>query len=97
MQEEPRGILSRLLGVAPSSAGSIVIYLSVCVCVCVCVSEFCGWETGSDRKQKCPRSVSAAACRLARTGQSGEEDMGRGPSAGWLLLLFLIPAQCLHT
>lgn len=33
VQEEPRGILSRLLGVAPSSAGSIVIYLSVCVYV----------------------------------------------------------------
>lgn len=44
MQEEPRGILSGLLGVAQSSAGSIVIYLPVCVYV----SEFCGWETGSE-------------------------------------------------
>lgn len=34
VQEEPRGILSGLLGVARSSAGSTVIYLSVCVCVC---------------------------------------------------------------
>lgn len=33
VQEEPRGIVSRLLGVAQSSAGSIVIYLSVCVYV----------------------------------------------------------------
>lgn len=44
VQEGPRGILSRLLGVARPSAGSIVIYLSVCVYV----SEFCGWEPGSE-------------------------------------------------
>ena len=37
VQEEPRGVLSLLLGVAESPAGSIVIYLCVCVCVCVCV------------------------------------------------------------
>lgn len=30
VQEEPRGILSKLLGVAQSPAGSMVIYLCVC-------------------------------------------------------------------
>lgn len=37
MQEEPRGILSKLLGVVQPSAGSMVIYL--CVCVCSVVGE----------------------------------------------------------
>lgn len=39
VQEEPRGILSKLLGVVQPSAGSMVIYL------CVCVQ--CGWGAGS--------------------------------------------------
>lgn len=95
MQEEPRAILSQLLGVAQSSAGSIVIYLSVCVCA----SEFSAvgrLDLSESRSTHALWAVQPAAWTVQ--GQSGEEDRGQRPlclvAAGALLSLHSARKHC---